>query len=169
MSPGRGVVETVIDFVAHGTDEEVGPACMLLPVPPTIADDEGFREPYCAGYRHAMSDVRENVAEIRRTTNLYFEAHITIAPVDGERTEALRSLGQRYGYRMATFLLKKGSTAVPDDFFTARSTDYDDLLRKTRRCVEHLLQAGIHVKRYKIENTLLDVKFPYDWDEGIAP
>lgn len=94
------------------------------------------------------------------TTDLYFEAHITIAPVTDDQKVALMELGHLYGYRMATFLLKKGSTAVPDDFFTARGTSYDDLLYKTLQCVLALKDLGVTVKRYKIENTLLDVKLP---------
>jgi hypothetical protein len=41
------------------TDQEAGPACSNVPVPPTIAMDDHFREIYCQGFRHALADVRE--------------------------------------------------------------------------------------------------------------
>lgn len=44
------------------SDEEVGPACMNVPVPPTIADDEDFREVYCQGWRHALAAARRALA-----------------------------------------------------------------------------------------------------------
>lgn len=93
------------------------------------------------------------------TTDLYFEAHITIEPVTPTQKITLGVIGRRHGFRMATFLLKKGSQAVPDDFFTGRGTDYDALLEKTLYLVDYLQSVGIKVKRYKIENTLLDVKY----------
>lgn len=40
------------------TDEEVGPACSYVEVPPTIVMDDDFRRVYSQGYRHALSDVR---------------------------------------------------------------------------------------------------------------
>ncbi len=48
------------------TDEEVGPACMLVLVPPTIDMSERFREAYAQGYRHALSDVRAELASRAR-------------------------------------------------------------------------------------------------------
>lgn len=94
------------------------------------------------------------------TTDLYFEAHITIEPVTPTQKVTVGTIGQMHGFRMATFLLKKGSQAVPDDFFTGRGTDYDALYEKTLYLVDYLQKMGVTVKRYKIENTLLDVKFP---------
>ena len=52
-----------IIFALTATDEEVGPACSSVPVPPTIRMDDKFREVYMQGYRHALSDVR---AHLRR-------------------------------------------------------------------------------------------------------
>lgn len=97
--------------------------------------------------------------QAKHTTDLYFEAHITIEPVTPTQKITIGVIGRRHGFRMATFLLKKGSQAVPDDFFTGRGTDYDALLEKTLYLVDYLQEMGIKVKRYKIENTLLDVKY----------
>lgn len=47
-----------IAWALTASSQEVGPACMHVPVPATIDDTEDFREAYCQGYRHALSDVR---------------------------------------------------------------------------------------------------------------
>ena len=52
-----------IEFALLASDEQVGPACSNVPVPPTIAEDEAFREAYAQGYRHALSDVRRWLKE----------------------------------------------------------------------------------------------------------
>lgn len=60
--PGAGARMNDMDNIAFALtapDQEVGPACMLVPVPPTIRNDDDFREAYVQGYRHALSDVRE--------------------------------------------------------------------------------------------------------------
>jgi hypothetical protein len=54
--------------VLTAPDEEVGPACMNVLVPPTIAMDDAFREPYVQGYRHALADIRRQLAESPRPT-----------------------------------------------------------------------------------------------------
>ena len=46
-------------ILLEAPDEEVGPACMFVQVPPTIAMDEEFRQIYEQGYRHALADARK--------------------------------------------------------------------------------------------------------------
>lgn len=50
-----------IAFALNATDDEVGPACMNVPVPPTIRTDDEFREAYVQGYHHALADVRKHL------------------------------------------------------------------------------------------------------------
>lgn len=57
MEPTPEQVEAVM-WALRAADDVVGPACMNVTVPPTIATDDGFREPYVQGYRHALADVR---------------------------------------------------------------------------------------------------------------
>jgi hypothetical protein len=48
-------------------DDEVGPACSRVEVPPTLVMDPAFREPYVQGYRHALWDARmAEKAEVSR-------------------------------------------------------------------------------------------------------
>lgn len=95
-------------------------------------------------------------------TDLYFECHITIVPIEIAYEEVerpiLNRVAHRWGFRPATFLLKKGNQAVPDDFLTTRGTDYQDVYNRMMSCVKELYRYDFTVVRYKIENTLLDVK-----------
>jgi len=51
--------EAGIEWVLiSASDDEVGPACMNVPVPETIRMDDDFREAYVQGFRHALADVR---------------------------------------------------------------------------------------------------------------
>lgn len=91
------------------------------------------------------------------TTELYFEAHVTIDPVDEEGD--LRTLAKNRGFRVAELLMKKTlDKSRLDDFMTGRGKDYEDLLARTQDLVVDLQEAGFNVRRYKLENTLLDVR-----------
>ena len=94
------------------------------------------------------------------TTDLYFEAHVTIDPADDPEDPRLRKLAKAQGFRVAELLMKKGSgeRSRLDDFMTARGTVYDDVLARTMMLVSTLMESGYKVRRYKIENTLLDVR-----------
>lgn len=96
----------------------------------------------------------------KHTTELYFEAHITIEPIeDSVLRKRVVELGNAHGFRLATFLMKKEGP-VPDDFFSARGPHYESLEEMVYSMVQYLGECGVTVKRYKIENTLLDVRLP---------
>lgn len=95
------------------------------------------------------------------TTELYFEAHITIEPVFGGELEFLAEIVSRNGFRVADLLMKKRKGDTPersqyDTFCTARSKTYSDIYARSRACVAELRFYGYGVWRMKIENTLLD-------------
>lgn len=93
------------------------------------------------------------------TTELYFETHITIDPVEDDNQETeLKRLVQFFGFRVAELYMKKGGRSRLDSFMTTRGTDYSDVHLRTLMCVNALRDAGYKVRRYKIENTLLDVR-----------
>jgi hypothetical protein len=60
----RAFAERALREVA-GTDNP-GPAYMNVRVKPTINDGDAFREAYCQGYRHALSDVAAAIAAAAR-------------------------------------------------------------------------------------------------------
>jgi hypothetical protein len=90
------------------------------------------------------------------TTMLYFESHITIDPVSDKQEQTLQNIAKFYDFRVAKFLMKKEDGLVPDDFLTARDDLYHRIHDRMHRCIRDLERYGIAVKRYKIENTLVD-------------
>lgn len=95
------------------------------------------------------------------TTDLYFEAHVTIDPVFGKDLENLKLIASNETFRVAKLVLRKTSNSeemhVDDSFMTARSDDYQNILNRTLAVVEALdADSRYNVRRYKIENTLLD-------------
>lgn len=99
-------------------------------------------------------------AAVKYTTDLYFESHITIDPVETEpELTWLRGVAGYFGFRVAELLYKKThEVAKIDDFMTGRGKDYWQLHEQTTELVRALGDLGFHVRRYKIENTLLDVR-----------
>jgi hypothetical protein len=92
------------------------------------------------------------------TTELYFEAHITIDPVPEDKLDDLRQFVKKYGFRVADLYKVNGERSVVDSFMTARDTEFKELDIRTAACVAALTMLGYTVRRYKIENTLLDVR-----------
>lgn len=91
-------------------------------------------------------------------TSLYFEAHITIEPVkDTNRGMQLYELAGVRDFRVADFVMRKDKNA--DAFVSARGTDYMALRTKVIDMIDILVHFGFVVKRYKIENTLEDMRF----------
>lgn len=116
--------------------------------------------------------IREAIESLRAvttpTTDLYFEAHVTIDPITTERmhpsevdeaVQRLRFVAQRHGFRVAELLMRKGQPrSTIDDFLTGRGTDYDDVCYRMHDLVDDLRNTGYTVRRYKLENTLVDVR-----------
>lgn len=95
------------------------------------------------------------------TTELYFEAHITVDPVFGNDLEAFKEISARYQFRVADLLMQKRQEDTPerskfDTFCTGRGTDYMDIKTRMCRLVFDLQTRCIKVRRYKLENTLID-------------
>ena len=98
----------------------------------------------------------------RYTTDLYFEAHVTTEPVSGGRLAALREVAGKFGFRVANLVMMRDFD-VPNDndaFMTGRSDTYDGLEIRVLLLTNALRHAGFVVRRYKIENTLLDIRPP---------
>lgn len=99
----------------------------------------------------------------KHTTELYFESHITIEPVFDEQLFLFKQICDTQGFKAAELLMKKRSVDTPerseyDTFCTARDVNYEVLLTRTLNLVQQLTNAGFDVWRYKLENTLLDVR-----------
>lgn len=95
------------------------------------------------------------------TSELYFECHVTLDPVQGERLALLERLSAERGFKVATFLMEKDGV-TPDALTSARDKDYLEILQRMILLVEDCRMRGFVVRRYKIENTLLDSKMEGD-------
>lgn len=83
---------TEIRNALEAPDEVVGPACMNVPVPPTIATDDAFREPYSQGYRHALSDARKVVSSLRQQLAEQEQQNIGLQHAVTDATETLAAV-----------------------------------------------------------------------------
>lgn len=88
-------------------------------------------------------------------THLYFEAHVTVEP---GKEAGLMEICKPVAFRVAELYMKNNVRHDKDSFCTGRGKDYIDLYDRMMHVVQECLKAGITVWRYKIENTLLDVR-----------
>jgi hypothetical protein len=95
-------------------------------------------------------------------TDLYFECHVTLEPVDGFRLELLKEIAARYRFRVAELLMRNGQISRDDAFCTSRAKNYQELIDRLRHFCLALRSESFVVYRYKIENTLLDSKCESD-------
>lgn len=92
-------------------------------------------------------------------TRLYYEAHITVAPyTQGSVLDAsMQAACKKYGMRVSTFLMFH-SEAQPDAFTSIRDKNLDSIKARMSGAVKFLRMNGHTVKRFKIEDTVLDSK-----------
>ncbi len=110
----------------------------------------------------------------RDKAKLYYECHITLEPVYDRRLEIADRTVSYHGFRMADPLMQKRKEDTPersakDTFCTARDKSYRNLEARMYECVWDLQYAGFQVWRYKIEDTLLDVRHPPIMEEFPRP
>lgn len=94
---------------------------------------------------------------VKTLTNLYYESHITIDPVYEDGLAKFKKLAAKYNFRVAKLLMEKTPSTL-DSFCTSRSKEYTQIVNDTICLVEALRGEGFHVRRYKIEDTLVDSK-----------
>lgn len=87
---------------------------------------------------------------------LYYEAHVTLDPVPSSIRHEAAAIAEKYGFSIAKLLMDKGVPSQLDTFMTARSQDYRLIEGNTINVVTELQDEGYVVRRYKIEDTLLD-------------
>lgn len=92
---------------------------------------------------------------------LYYEAHVTIDPVFGEIRAHARQIATTYGFRLAKLIMRKheadGETPAQDDtFMTGHAVESENIIARLKALVAHLHERGFKVRRYKIEDTILD-------------
>lgn len=96
---------------------------------------------------------------------LYFECHVTVDPLHGDRLTLFVAICKDWNFRVAKLLMQKkegGAGAVNklDSFCTGKDKDYEALNGRMYHLLNDLRTAEIHVRRYKIEAALIDVRQP---------
>ena len=93
---------------------------------------------------------------------LYFESHVTIEPVTGERLEEFKRIATKWAFRVADLIMvKPGVGEAPssrDSFATSRHKNRTMIEACTKEVIRELQAAGFDVWRYKIEDTAMDSK-----------
>lgn len=84
--------------------------------------------------------------------SLYYEAHITLDPYEGEDLELLKEVCAVSGFR-----------STVDSFCTGRHKDLIELHSRTLELLRALNARGFILRRYKIESALLDSKISDEW------
>jgi hypothetical protein len=93
---------------------------------------------------------------MQKYSDMYFEVHVTIEPVEEERYDLFKSLSKEWGFWCSEWALKKENGY--NFFATSRSKSYDDAFNRMDSLIKNLLNNKIKVLRYKIEDTVLDSK-----------
>lgn len=90
----------------------------------------------------------------------YYEAHVTIDPIfSAVKLEKAHNIASRFGFKVASLLMQKNGQIIPssfDAFMTAHSKNLEDIKSKIMGLVTDLQRAGFVVRRYKIEDIVLD-------------
>lgn len=94
-------------------------------------------------------------------SDLYYECHVTIDPVFGDEREKLNKIVTPFGFKLAKLAMKKDrgdnwNESQLDTFFTAHSKRYSDLQLKMTDCIRAAQEHGFVIRRYKIEDTIID-------------
>ena len=90
------------------------------------------------------------------TAKHYYEAHVTIDPVSTSDRVHVAGLVANYRFKLANLLMDKGVPSSLDTFMTGHDTDLDELVERTRCVVIALQTVGWKVRRYKIEDCVID-------------
>jgi len=102
-------------------------------------------------------------------TKYYYEAHITIDPVFDKEREYAEALANEYGFKLAKLIMRKREAdqerpAQDDTFMTGHSLDFTDIQSRTIDLCSTLRYSGFTVRRYKVEDTLVDSRFKDEWN-----
>lgn len=93
------------------------------------------------------------------TSLLYYEAHVTIDPVPEDQRETLQKMVTPDKFKLAKLLMDKGVPSQLDTFMTGHGKDLEDITSRVKNVCETLIKSGYKVRRYKIEDTILDSRF----------
>ena len=94
------------------------------------------------------------------TSVVMFECHITVDPILGDRIDdytRLEFICNLNRFKIAKlYMTKTGQVNDKDSFMTGHGDNYQELLVRMYKLIGDLLLAGYKIRRYKIEQILLD-------------
>lgn len=89
-----------------------------------------------------------------------YEVHITIDPVIDEFEEmALTTLIANHSFKLAQLYKKNGELNKLDSFMTGRFKSLEEAKKKMENCLKDLKDRDFVIRRGKIEEILIDLKF----------
>lgn len=96
-------------------------------------------------------------------SKLYYECHVTIEPVFDERLLMFEAICREFSFKPANLLMQKRLSDSPersryDTFATGRHPQYEVIEQRMHELIAALQLKHFKVWRYKIEDTILDVK-----------
>lgn len=102
-------------------------------------------------------------------SELYLEAHVTIAPVFGKERERCEIIARSCGFKLAHLIMLKDigldKPSQRDTFMTGHGKNIDEIATRTKEVVRSLRSYGFKVWRYKIESCVIDSRQTGDiWD-----
>jgi len=94
----------------------------------------------------------------------YYESHVTIEPVFGERLELFTSLCNKHQFRVAKLLMQRHKEDEPtsstkDSFCTGRSSTFVELKTRMTELVAELRIGEFKPLRAKIEAVVFDERY----------
>ncbi len=93
-------------------------------------------------------------------TPIYYECHITVEPVEGNRLQIFTEVCDKFGFKVATLLMQKSlDRSKLDSFTTGKDKDYYRLKDRMYDLITELRTSNFNIFRYKIEGILLDTKY----------
>lgn len=107
-------------------------------------------------------DAREHRSFHNQTpAKLYYEGHITIEPIFGQRLYEAQAIAKPFGFRVADLLMQKNRQDTPersskDTFMTGHDKWLENMGLRITNLVQSLLDADFQVWRYKVEDTMYD-------------
>jgi hypothetical protein len=101
-------------------------------------------------------------------TKLYYEAHVTIDPVFDIDRERAAIIAGYHKFKLANLIMRKREAdeetpAQDDTFMTGHGKDLYDIKSRTKNLILTLQQFNFKVRRYKIEDTILDSRSEDVW------
>jgi hypothetical protein len=86
-----------------------------------------------------------------------YECHVTIDPVDKpSRLHQLEMYCEQYKFKVAKLLKENGVTSDRDQFMTGHGVAYNEIKLRMSDLCDLLKEQGYVIRRYKIEEILLD-------------